>query len=59
MFIYEPIFLWWVIASCAVLAVFLRGVEMYLLCQDRSEEWERLYRIEERLKALENKEFRP
>jgi hypothetical protein len=54
--IFEPVFLWWVIASCAVLAVLLRMAELYFFCQDRSEEWERLYRIEERLKALENKE---
>jgi hypothetical protein len=59
MFIHEPVFLWWVIASSAVLTVALRGFELYFSCQDRSEEWERLYRIEERLKALENKEFRP
>lgn len=55
MLIYEPIFLWWVIASCAVLIVVLRGVEMYLFCQDRSDELERLYRIEQRLNAIENK----
>lgn len=54
--IFEPVFLWWVITVCAVLAVLLRLVEVYLFCQDRSEEWQRLYRIEERLKALENKE---
>lgn len=51
-------FLWSVIAVCAVLALALRGVEMYLFCQDRSEEWQRLYRIEQRLNELEKKIFK-
>lgn len=50
-------FLWSVIAICTVLALILRGLEMYLFYQDRSEEWQRLYRIEQRLNKIEKKLF--
>lgn len=54
---FDVLFLWSVIAICAVLALILRGLEMYLFCQDRSEEWQRLYRIEQRLNEIEKKLF--